>query len=106
MTSFLRSKLKGSTKSTPPVSNQSSFSEANDEDFQDASDEVIYAVRMASCGSELRADDSVGLGLKDILPLAQLCGCSCRSVSVLSKPNCRCQAKGLPEHARQPVNPG
>lgn len=41
MTSFLRSKLKGSTKSTPPVSNQSSFSEANDEDFQDASDEAL-----------------------------------------------------------------
>jgi len=50
MTSFLRSKLKGSTKSTPPVSNQSSFSEANDDDFHDASEEVIYAVRMAFRG--------------------------------------------------------
>lgn len=82
MTSFLKSKLKGSTKSTPPVSNQSSFSETNDDDFHDASEEVIYATRMASCGFQLRVNESVGLGLKGIFSLAQLCGCSCRSLFV------------------------
>ena len=42
MASFLKSKLKGSSKSTPPVSNQSSFSDPvqADDEFHDASEEV------------------------------------------------------------------
>ncbi len=48
MASFLKSKLKGSSKSTPPVSNQSSFSEATDDDFHDASEEVRCSTFLTS----------------------------------------------------------
>ena len=42
MASFLKSKLKGSSKTTPSVSNQSSFSDPalTDDEFHDASEEV------------------------------------------------------------------
>lgn len=41
MASFLKNKLKGSSKTTPPVSNQSSFSEVTDDEFHDASEEAL-----------------------------------------------------------------
>lgn len=42
MASYLKSKLKGSSKTTPSVSNQSSFSDPvlTDDEFHDASEEV------------------------------------------------------------------
>lgn len=76
MTSFLKSKLKGSSKTTPSVSNQSSFSDpvVTDDEFHDASEEVS---RMRSAMKSLLSSSATPIVYLSLLMSYVSCPCAC-----------------------------